>query len=118
MAVVDDFPCFRPRGTHTFAHARRLVVEAIAGARDAGQGRLLVSLREIDGFPPPSLVERHLLARELADAAQGRVRVAMVVRPEFVDAEKFGVVAAKNFGLQSDVFTDEGEAVAWLRLHG
>jgi hypothetical protein len=117
MADVH-IPCCRLRGTHTFAEARQLVMEAIADACEAGQPALLVSLREIEGFAPPSLVERHRLVRDLADAAQGRVRIAMVVRPEFIDGEKFGVVAGNNFGLQSDVFTDEGEAAEWLRLHG
>lgn len=39
----------------------------------------------------------------------------MVVPPEFVDPEKFAVVAAANFGLAANVFNNEADALAWFR---
>ena len=118
MATPHDteFAEFHASGVHTFPQAQRLLTEAIVQAREAGQPALLVDVRAIDGFAPPSLVERHRMVREWADAAQGRVRIAVVARAEFIDGEKFGVVAARNFGLQGDVFTCENDAREWLRL--
>jgi hypothetical protein len=55
------------------------------------------------------------MARSWAEAADGRLRVAMLVRPEFIDPERFAVVAASNFGLTSQVFDQESDALAWLR---
>ncbi len=43
--------------------------------------------------------------------------VALVARPDFIDAERFGVVAAANFGLTGQVFEGEDEARGWLRAH-
>lgn len=37
-----------------------------------------------------------------------------LVRTEMIDSEKFGVVAARNAGLHSNVFSAEPEALAWL----
>jgi len=38
----------------------------------------------------------------------------MVARPEFIDPQRFGVIAAANAGLRADVFSSESEAVSWL----
>ena len=40
--------------------------------------------------------------------------MAMVMRPEMIDPEKFGVTVAFNRRLIADVFVDGGPAVAWL----
>lgn len=44
----------------------------------------------------------------------GHVAIAMVVPPAFIDPERFGVVAAGNFGMHGNVFSNESEAQAWL----
>jgi hypothetical protein len=112
------FDEFTLGGVVTFRQAQRLLTEAIARARAAGRSSLLADLREVEGFTAPSLVERHRMVREWAQAAEGRVRLALVVRPEFIHSERFGVVAARNFGLQGDVFTSADEARAWLLRAG
>jgi hypothetical protein len=76
---------------------------------------VLIVATEISGFDPPSVGARHAMVRELAFAADGAVRLAVVLRKEMIDPHKFGVVAAKNFGLTMDVFASEREALAWLR---
>lgn len=58
------------------------------------------------------------MVRAWAEAAQGMLRVAIVVSPEFVDPEKFGVIAAANFGLVGNVFDSEAGALAWLEAPG
>jgi len=42
-------------------------------------------------------------------------RVAVLMSPEVIDPEKFGVQVAQNRGLHVDNFTDRAEALAWLR---
>jgi len=41
--------------------------------------------------------------------------MAMVIRAEYIDPEKFGVTVARNSGLNTDVFAQEPEALAWLQ---
>lgn len=41
--------------------------------------------------------------------------VAVVAAPELIDPERFGVVAAANFGLRSGAFETLRDAIAWLR---
>lgn len=92
-----------------------MIVAVIAQAHSRGIDRLLLDIRGLTGFDPPSLSERHAMVREFALAAGGKVRGAMVVRPAFLDPERFGVVAAANFGLVSNAFSVEDEALDWLR---
>lgn len=93
-----------------------LIADAIRQAAARQQPALLVDVRAA-GFPPPSLVERHRFVRVWAEASGGRLCVALVVRPDFIDAERFGVVAAANFGLVGQVFEGEEEARGWLATH-
>lgn len=93
------------------------VIERVAGAlrRLAAerQPHLIVHARD-PRFPVPSLAQRAHMARTWADAAAGRVRVAVVAPRAFIDEQRFGVVAARNFGLSAQVFEHEREAVEWL----
>lgn len=111
----DGYALFRPVGAYTFPQAVQAVAEAIAQVRDEGIGKLLAVGSEIHGFDPPSVAERHQMVREWADVAQGRVAVALVMPAAFHDPEKFGVMAARNFGLVMDVFLSEEDALVWLQ---
>jgi hypothetical protein len=115
LELRGDFAVFRPLGTCPFPQAVQLVASAIAQARQAGIGKLLVIGTGVSGFDPPSIAERHQMAREWADVAQGRVSVAMVVDPVLIDPEKFAISAARNFGLIANVFEREADAVEWLK---
>ena len=88
---------------------------ALARAADAGLDRCILDVTGLTGFPAPTLSERHAMVRDWAAAVRGRMIVAMVCSPELIDPERFGVVAAMNFGLRSNVFADLDEAIAWLR---
>jgi hypothetical protein len=94
--------------------AIRRVGDALADARAAGHGRLLLDIR---GFqvPTPTLSDRIAFARDWAEAAGGRVVVALVCAPHLIDPQRLGVVAAAGFGLRSSVFQHPDEALAWLR---
>lgn len=51
---------------------------------------------------------------EWARAGRGSVRVAMVTRPEFIEPDRFGVIAGMNAGFVSNVFETEQQALDWL----
>ena len=76
--------------------------------------KLLVDLRELFGYPVPSLADRYWMVQDWAEAAQGALIVAVVALPEYVDPNKFGVKAAADAGLKGDVFTSIADAMAWL----
>lgn len=106
--------CHRPAASVTLGEAVELIDRAIAFARDQGLDELLVDITGLTGFDPPTLAERYSLIQQWAETAAGRLRLAMVARPEMVDPQKFGVTVAANRGLVADVFTSEPEAEAWL----
>ena len=54
------------------------------------------------------------MIEELAQEAKGIVAVALVIQPEYIHPEKFGVTVAKDFGLVMDVHTSEADALKWL----
>lgn len=105
---------FRPVGDVSLDVGVELVTQAILYARAQNIRELLVNVTGLTGFDSPSIVDRFMFIEKWAHAAQGRVRMAMVARPEMIDQRKFGVTVAANRGLVADVFTTEEEAVAWL----
>jgi hypothetical protein len=115
LEQVDGIGIFRPVGTHRFQKTVALVSEAIVKAKEQGSKKMLVVFHELTGFQPPSLSERHWMIREWVSASGGVLTVALVVPVAFIDPEKFGVVAAANFGVTAEVFTAEADAMAWLR---
>jgi hypothetical protein len=91
-----------------------LITGAIVTAREQALSQLLVNATGLDGFDPPTLGERYFFISTWALAAGGTVRLALVVRSEMIDPNRFGVTVAANRGLVSNVFASEPEAEAWL----
>ena len=115
LYVVDDMPVVRLESTHrVFEQAVDLLADAIRRAVADGHPHLLMDVAAA-AFAAPSLAERLQMVRKWADAANGRLRIAMVALPSFIDPDRFGVVAAGGFGLSGQVFVEEMEAIAWLR---
>jgi hypothetical protein len=112
--VVDGRGFFRPVGHMSLDAAVELVTVALAHARAHSIKELLVNATGLTGFPPPSLSERYFIVENWARVARGAVRVAMVLRPEYIDPQKFGVTVAFNRRLVADVFELEAPALAWL----
>ena len=102
-------------GAHLdFPRTVDLVTSLISRLAAQGARRLLVDGTRVP-FEVPSVVGRLAMLRRWADAAEGRVRLAMLLRPEFIDPQRFGSIAAANYGLTSQPFEDEAEALAWLQ---
>ena len=70
----------------------------------------------LTGITALSTFDRYQIGEELATAAEGQVRVALVARAELIDPERFGITVARNRGLTADVFTTDAAALAWLLL--
>jgi hypothetical protein len=76
--------------------------------------KLLFNATGLLGVPVPTLVDRFLMAEEWAHQGRGAVAVALVVPAEYIHPKKFGVRVAADFGLVSDVYTSEPDALMWL----
>jgi hypothetical protein len=109
---------YRPAGSISFDEAVAWVCAAIEAACQHQVRDLLVDTTALTGFPSPTTFERFLAAVNWAESAGGRLRLSMVARPEMIDPEKFGVTVARNRGLESNIFTTESEAIAWLDAAG
>ena len=114
LDFVDDIPVARLAPLHRVQRAAALVSDAIRRTVAQGHPHLLVDAGDVS-FDPPSLAVRLSMVRAWAEAADGRLRIAVVVRPDCIDPDRFGVVAAGNFGLAGQVFDREADAIAWLR---
>jgi hypothetical protein len=62
----------------------------------------------------PSLPERYFFVRQWAATGQNLVQVALVIRAELMDPEKFGGTVARNAGFNAEVFLEEAGALTWL----
>jgi len=115
LELMDDVPVARLQSAQRiFDRAVERVAQVIREMVAKGQPHLLLDVRDA-AFGSPSVVDRLRMVRQWAEAADGRLRIVVVARPEFIDPERFGVVVAANFGLTVQVFEREEDAFAWLR---
>ena len=114
IAVSGECAYYRPAGQVSLDEAVELLDRAVVFARDRGIPKLLVNAIGLTGYPSPSLPERYFAARKIAASGKSQVQLALVIRAEKIDPQKFGVLVARNAGMNADVFTAEPEALAWL----
>jgi hypothetical protein len=112
--TMEAYSCYRLSGEGPLEEAAQKVIEAITFAREQGIRKLLVDTTHWTGHPNPNTFERFDWAQAFAKAAETKVKVAMIVRPEFMDPELFEVTVARNRGLFGNVFDSEEEALKWL----
>ena len=114
LKIVKGVGRLKAEGRVTLVDAVDLVTGAIGFCRQNGIRKLVVNTQSLRGLSVPTTVDRFLMAREWAHAARGAVTIALVVRPEYIDPERFGVKAAADAGLTANTFTTEAAADAWL----
>ena len=113
--ITDTFACYRPVADVTLDEAVDLIDLAILYCRENEISGLFADLRHLTGFPSPSVIDRFWIFTRWAETSRGKVVVSMVARPEMIVPDKIGVTVGANRGLLSDAFTDEAEALKWLR---
>jgi hypothetical protein len=112
--VKEGYCCFRLVGHGSLEEAARKVVKVIDLSREQKIRNLLIDTRNWTGHKPPDTMERFTWAEAFAEAARSTVKLAMIVRPEMMDPDKFEVTVARNRGLLGNVFDSEKDAIAWL----
>jgi hypothetical protein len=114
LEIVDGIAYFRPVGESTLVDTVELIHLAIGECRSRRADKLLVDGRGLAGVAIPSLVDRFLMMEQWAHKSSGMVVVVLVIHPEYIHPQKFGVRVAADFGLTADVYTSEPEALKWL----
>ena len=104
----------RAHGDSTLVDAVDFIRRNIDLCRAEHIGKLLINVAGVTAVPMPTLVDRFLAAEDWAHAAEGRVAVALVIDGAYIHPQKFGVKAASHFGLVSEAYAHEAEAIAWL----
>ena len=115
LSLEDDHAAYRLLGEYSFDATVDMIDEAIAYCKANDIRGLLVDITGVIGFPPPSMMQRFQFATQWSATAAGRVCLCVIAPPEMIDDDRIGVTMATNRGLQSAVFTDESEAIQWLR---
>jgi hypothetical protein len=112
--VMEDYSRYRLSGHGSLEKAAGKVLEAIAFAREQGMRKLLVDTTRWTGHGSPDTLDRYEVATAFSLATGSAVKLAMVVRPELMDPDKFEVTVARNRGMSGNVFDSEKDALAWL----
>jgi hypothetical protein len=115
FSIAGDHAEYRPTGEVSLDQGVKMVTSAIELTRAQHLRQLLIVLSELSGFESPGLGTRYFFMEDWARASDGRVKAAMVARPEMIHPRKFGVTVAALHGFSCDVFLTEAEALAWLR---
>ena len=115
--IVGGICVYRPRGQVSLVEGVAMITRAIEECRARKIRKFLFDVTELTGYPVPTLADRFWMVQDWAQAAQGELIVAAVALPEYIDPGKFGVKAAIDAGLKSDVFTSAADAQAWLQAN-
>jgi hypothetical protein len=113
--MLGDVAVFRLGGQVVLEKAIRSVTSAIESARTQDIRKLMIVASGLEGTESPGIGTRFSMSREWAVATGGTVRIAVVATPKMIDPHKIGVIVAKNFGANADVFASEADAIAWLQ---
>ena len=113
----EGFALYKPTADVCLDQAVGMVDDALEFCRTSRIGCLLVDITGFSGFPSPSLADRFWIISGWAAKSRGRVIVSFIAPPAFIQPDKIGVTIAANRGLLMDVFTEEPDAVRWLRSH-
>jgi hypothetical protein len=108
---------FRLVGRMSLEESAAACVDAIRLAAKQGITELLVNLTRATDLGPISTLDRFWLAKQFASAAIPGFKLAVVANRDMIDQQHFGVMVARNRGLQANVFTTEQEAQVWLRSY-
>jgi hypothetical protein len=112
---MDGYCCYRLSGHGRLAEAASKVIEVITYSQEQGIRNLLIDTTGWTGHESPDTLTRYNVADAFAySARRSAVKLAMVVRPEMMDPDKFEVTVARNRGLVGNVFDSEKDALAWL----
>ena len=113
--MIGNIAVTRLTGEYSWERVVQLMITAICDARDQHIKNLMIVVTEATGFQPPSLMMRYRFIHEMVEASGRVVRIAIVVRSEMIDPQKFGVTVAANEGVKGEIFESEDEALQWLR---
>src|SRR5215213_2577381 len=114
LSLEDRFARYAPEGEVSLNQAVQMISGAIAYCRAQSIEGMLADVRQLYGFPHPTVVDRYWFIRKWAEDARGQVVLALIQRPEMIDSEQIGVTIASNAGLMTNVFESETDARTWL----
>ena len=112
--VLADHARYDPVGQVSLQESVDLISAAICHAAEQDIKRLLVNVTGLVGLGAPETFDRYFLSERFAKDSKRVMKMVLVAGPELIDRDKFGVTVARNRGLSSNIFSDEGEAVDWL----
>jgi hypothetical protein len=118
IELKKGYAVFRPVGEHSFEEMAHLISRAVVLCRKQKIGKLLIVSTGVTGFHPPEIAERYNFVESIASDAASMVRIAHVASPEWVRSGKFGLMVAKNRGLDAENFLAESAALEWLLQSG
>jgi hypothetical protein len=91
-----------------------MIENSIELAKTQRVHKLLAVATGLEGFPSPTITQRFGIMEDWATASAGQIKVALVVQAWLINPQRFGVLVARNRGLNIAVFTSEQDASAWL----
>jgi hypothetical protein len=113
--VVGGRAFCRPTGSVSVDEAISMVGVAIGECRARRVAQLVANISGLTGYVL-TMSDRLLAVESWAEAAGGRVKLALVMQEAAIHSSRFGVLVARRRGMTAEVFTTEADAVAWLDL--
>lgn len=117
VSFDHEYAVFAPEGGYDLKSGVNFVTETIKYCRANNVRGLVVDVRGLIGLKNPTIAEKFWYTQDWARAAGRDVAVALVANRDLIDPTKIGVTMAENVGLQSHVFDNMEDALAWLKRY-
>ena len=104
-------------GVYSRAETQRVGQEAYRDAALAQREAILMAVRQVTGRVP-TILDRFEMGLRMAQhyrESDPRIRLAVLGNEPMIHPDRFGELVARNRGADARVFTDEAEALAWVR---
>lgn len=112
--LKKDYAVFCPVGQSSVDKMADLISRAVLGCRKEKVEKLLIDSTGVSGFRPSVVAERYNFIERISSNAKASFKIAHVASPEWVRSGKFGVIVAKNRGLEKKLFRSTTMALEWL----
>jgi hypothetical protein len=114
LTIEAEYALLCPRGNATLEDTVARISSAIEFCREQKIRKMLIDITDLTGLRVPTVIDRFWAARDWAESARGAVMIAIIARPELIDARRFGITAAQNLGLRVEHFESRQLALDWL----
>jgi hypothetical protein len=112
--VMQGYSRYHLSGHSSVMEGASKIIDVIIFSREQGIHNLLVDATNWTDHERATTLLSYEIGSAFAKEGRGAVKLSMVLQPDIMHPDKFGVTVARNRGLDVNAFDSEKDALSWL----